>query len=150
MPTLPAEPSFAIFGRLRLKLTLIAVALLLACKRELIAPRPGELRFSREVVEFDSLFSTVLSPTQRLWVYNPQGFPVSVRSVRLERGSSSPFRFILDGQEGSLGSPYTLRPKDSMQVFLQLRDTTARDRVEEDRLLFETEPASKPYCSELR
>ena len=137
--TLRAEAFFTHFGWLRLKFGLIAVILLLACKRELIAPRPGELRFSQEVVEFDSLFSTVLSPTQRLWVYNPHSFPVRVLSVRLERGSSSPFRFILDGLEGPLNSPYTLRPKDSAQVFLQLRDTTARDRLEEDRLLFETE-----------
>lgn len=133
------------FRQLLLKLCFVgAIMLLLSdCKRELIAPRPGELRFSREVVEFDSLFSTVLSPTQRLWVYNPHSFPVSIRSVRLERGGSSPFRFVLDGQEGPILTAYTLRPKDSVQVFLQLRDTTLRDRVQEDRLLFETEAGTQ-------
>lgn len=65
--------------------------------------------------------------------------PRSVRSVRLALGSSSPFRFIFDGQEGPVITPYTLRPRDSVQVFLQLRDTTLRDRDQEDHLLFETE-----------
>ncbi|MEN3040018.1 MAG: choice-of-anchor Q domain-containing protein [Bacteroidia bacterium] len=116
------------------------VGLFLAdCRRELMAPRAGELRFSRDTVRFDSLFSTVLSPTQRLWIYNPHSHPVRLLRVRLEGGERSPYSFILDGQEGPLVTNYLIAARDSAQVFIRLRDTTFVDAERFDKLLFETE-----------
>ncbi|MCS7162773.1 MAG: hypothetical protein NZ958_05550 [Bacteroidia bacterium] len=117
----------------------IGLCLVWSCRREWLPPQAGELRFSRDTVVFDSLFSTLLSPTQRLWVYNPHPFPVVIRSIRLEKAERSPFRFIFDGQPGPLTQPYTLRPRDSAQVFLTLQDTTFVNDTRVDRLLWETE-----------
>ena len=117
----------------------LSAAILLSCKRELLNPRPGELRFSRDTVVFDTLFSTLLSPTQRLWVYNPHPYPVRILSVSLAGGLRSPFRFILNGQEGPIYTPFLLPAGDSMQAFLTLQDTTFRDSTREDYLVFQTE-----------
>ncbi|MCS7188266.1 MAG: choice-of-anchor Q domain-containing protein [Bacteroidia bacterium] len=120
-----------------------SAAILFACKREFLSPRAGALRFSRDTVTFDSLFSTVLSPTQRLWIYNPHNFPVVIRSVRLAGGERSPFSFIIDGREGGDYSTYTLAARDSAQLFIQLRDTTFIDETRIDRLLFETDEGTQ-------
>lgn len=114
-----------------------------ACRRELLSPQPGDLRFSRDTVVFDSLFSTVLSPTQRLWVFNPHPHPVQIRRIYLGLGERSPYAFIFDGQEGPISSPYLLGAKDSVQIFLRLRDTTFRDATREDLLFFETEAGTQ-------
>ncbi|MDW8415956.1 MAG: hypothetical protein RML92_00195 [Bacteroidia bacterium] len=110
-----------------------------SCRREILAPRPGELRFSRDTVRFDSLFSTLLSPTQRLWVYNPHPHPVRIKQIWLEKGEQSPYSFIFDGRVGPLRMDYILAAKDSAQVFIRLRDTTFSDAERYDRLLFDTE-----------
>lgn len=117
----------------------LSAAILLSCKRELLNPRPGALRFSRDTVVFDTLFSTLLSPTQRLWIYNPHPYPVRILSVTLAGGPRSPFRFILNGQEGPIYTPLFLPAGDSMQAFLTLQDTTFRDATREGYLVFQTE-----------
>ncbi|MCS6789452.1 MAG: hypothetical protein NZ580_00520 [Bacteroidia bacterium] len=117
--------------------TLLAF-LALSCRREFLPPRPGLLRFSRDTVRFDSLFSTLLSPTQRLWIYNPHSHPVILRAAYLEQGSQSPFSFILDGKPGPIYN-HELGSKDSLQVFFQLKDTTFIDATREDHLILETE-----------
>ncbi len=116
---------------------LSSLLLLWSCKRDLLAPRSGELVFSRDTVQFDSLFSTLLSPTQRLWVYNPHPYPVEIRRIYLEGGARSPFRFVFDGQEGPIHTPYILGARDSAQAFIQLRDTSFIDDTRSDRLIFE-------------
>lgn len=120
---------------------LILVGLLTgpACRREVLTPKPGLLRFSRDTVVFDSIFSTVLSPTQRLWVYNPHRYPVRVLRAFLAKGAQSPYAFVWDGQPGPLQAPYVLGAGDSAQVFLTLRDTSFVDAVREDVLVMQTE-----------
>ncbi|MCS7153689.1 MAG: hypothetical protein N2253_02625 [Bacteroidia bacterium] len=117
--------------------------LLWSCKRELLPPRSGKLRFSADTVRFDSLFSTILSPTQRLWVYNPHSYPIRIRRIWLEKGFQSPYHFIFDGREGPLGETYTLGAQDSAQVFIRLRDTTFSDAQRIDRLFFETDEGTQ-------
>ncbi|MCX8112143.1 MAG: hypothetical protein N3E49_02940 [Bacteroidia bacterium] len=123
----------------RFLIGLMKCMLLMSCQREILAPRPGLLRFSRDTVRFDSLFSTLLSPTQRLWVYNPHAHPVEIKAVYLERGSQSPFKFIFDGQPGPLQTKYRLAAGDSVQIFLTLRDTSFIDAHREDKLIFHLE-----------
>lgn len=122
-----------------LRIGLVGLLAGLACRREVLAPRPGLLRFSRDTVVFDTLFSTVLSPTQRLWVYNPHRYPVRVLHAFLLKGAQSVYTFVWDGQPGPLQAPYVLGAGDSAQVFLSLRDTGFVDAVREDVLVVQTE-----------
>jgi hypothetical protein len=88
-------------------------------------------------VRFDSLFSTVLSPTQRLWIYNPHAHPVRLARIFLEKGEQSPFSFIWNGLPGPILTNVELPGRDSVQVFLSLRDTVLYDQVREDELVLE-------------
>ncbi len=116
---------------------LIASSVVGSCKREWLPPGKGELRWWPDTVRFDSLFSTVLSPTQRLWIYNPQSYPVRINRIFLEKGGQSPFSFIWNGLSGPMLMNVELPARDSVQVFLSLRDTVPYDQTREDALVLE-------------
>ena len=115
----------------------LAASVIWGCRREWLPPRKGELRWYPDTVRFDSLFSTVLSPTQRLWIYNPQSYPVRINRIFLEKSSQSPFLFIWNGIPGPLLTNIELPAKDSIQVFLSLRDTVLYNQMREDALVVE-------------
>ena len=54
--------------------------------------RGAVLAFSTDTVRFDTVISTVGSSTRQLMVYNRNGDGLRIASVRLERGSGTPFR----------------------------------------------------------
>ncbi len=110
---------------------------LLACRREWLSPKSGPLSWQPDTVRFDSLFSTLLSPTQRLWVYNPHAYPVRLSRIYLEKGPQSPFMFIWNGRSGPLVTDVELPARDSVQVFLSLRDSAFYDQTREDMLVLE-------------
>ena len=115
----------------------VVMGLLLGCRREWLPPQKGELRWAPDTVRFDSLFSAVLSPTQRLWIYNPHAHPVRLARVFLEKGEQSPFSFIWNGLPGPILTNVELPGRDSVLVFLSLRDTVFYDQVREDELVLE-------------
>ncbi len=116
---------------------LVTGSVILSCRREWLPARKGELRWWPDTVRFDSLFSTVLSPTQRLWIYNPQSYPVRLNRIFLEKGSQSPFSFIWNGISGPTLTNVELPARDSVQVFLSLRDTVSYNQTREDALVLE-------------
>jgi hypothetical protein len=117
-------------------LVVVGIALL-ACRREWLPPKSGPLSWQPDTVRFDSLFSTLLSPTQRLWVYNPHAYPVRLSRIYLEKGPQSPFTFIWNGRSGPLVTDVELPARDSVQVFLSLRDSAFYDQTREDVLVLE-------------
>lgn len=119
------------------KSNFLLLLLVFACRKPLIAPKKGTLRFSRDTVAFDTLFSTLLSPTQRLWVYNPHPYPV--RITKLFLAENSPFRLIWDGIPGQIHTNYLLDPGDSALAFISFRDTVNAPTEITDVLIFETE-----------
>jgi hypothetical protein len=117
-------------------LVVVGIALF-ACRREWLPPKSGPLSWKPDTVRFDSLFSTLLSPTQRLWVYNPHAYPVRLSRIYLEKGPQSPFTFIWNGHSGPLVTDVELPARDSVQVFLSLRDSAFYDQTREDMLVLE-------------
>ncbi len=118
-------------------LPVAVVMALLACRREWLPPKGGSLNWQPDTVRFDSLFSTLLSPTQRLWVYNPHSYPVRLARIYLEKGPQSPFTFIWNGRLGPLLTDVELPARDSVQVFLSLRDSAFYDQTRQDALVLE-------------
>ncbi len=110
---------------------------LLACRREWLPPRGGSLNWQPDTIRFDSLFSTLLSPTQRLWVYNPHSYPIRLVRIYLEKGPQSPFTFIWNGRPGPVLTDIELPARDSVQVFLALQDSAFYDQAREDALVLE-------------
>lgn len=109
--------------------------------------RSAVLQFSRDKVEFDSVITTVPSSTQTLIVYNRGSKGLRIASVHLEKGSSSPFRVNVTGQDLSQTpdnyvTDFEVWRRDSiivrMEVTLPFTDTDVPHRVS-DNLVFTLE-----------
>jgi len=77
------------------------------------------LRFSSDTLRFDTVFTSRGSATRILKIFNPETAPVKV-SLSLENGSLSPFNFNADGEIGPDIDGLTIRPQDSIYVFVQV------------------------------
>lgn len=104
------------------------------CRRKpLDGLEEGPLSFSGDTVYFDTLFTTLESPSERLIVTNNTGHDVKITKVYLEKGSSSDFDLIFDGLPQNEITDYVLENGDSAVVFIDfvsdLKDEFARDRI---------------------
>ena len=79
----------------------------------------SELRFSRDTVYLDTVFTNISSATYTLKVYNKSDDPISIPSIYLENGATSNFRLNVDGRAGKSFDAVELLPKDSMYVFVE-------------------------------
>lgn len=87
--------------------------------------RGALLAFSTDTVQFDTVISTVGSSTRQLMVYNRNGEGVRIASVRLHRGSATPFRVNVDGsylepESGARAFDFEVRGGDSIRVFAEV------------------------------
>lgn len=79
----------------------------------------SELRFSRDTVYLDTVFTNISSATYTLKVYNKSDDPISIPSIYLENGATSNFRLNVDGRAGKSFDAVELLPQDSMYVFVE-------------------------------
>ncbi|MEX1191594.1 MAG: hypothetical protein WEA99_06435 [Brumimicrobium sp.] len=90
-----------------------------SCKKDLLMSNET-LEFSLDTVVFDTVFTTVGSSTHLFKVYNRSSQPVNVSNIYLEGGSSSPFRFNLDGLSGIQFSDVQIPGNDSLFAFVEV------------------------------
>jgi len=96
----------------------LSIFLLQCCENPEDNPRAfGELAFDQDSVVFDTLFTTVQSPTERLMIYNRASFSIKIASIEIEGGEQSVFKLIFDGKKGQLHQNYILAGKDSAYAF---------------------------------
>ncbi len=133
--------------RIRQFAALLPVILLLtfvsSChKDEKIDTSPDlRLSFSSDTVFFDTVFTTVGSATRVFMIYNPSQERVSISSIRLGRGSDSPFRINVDGISGTEISDLEIAGKDSAFVFVKVTidpNEFNSPLVQTDSILFST------------
>jgi hypothetical protein len=94
-----------------------------SCKRtsEKITTNPNaKLSFSQTVITFDTIFTSIGTITQRLWVYNKNSHALSISSIRLGKLSTSSYSFIINGQENYELSNYEIFGKDSLLVLIKV------------------------------
>ena len=102
------------------------------------------LGFSEDTVRFDTLISTIPSPTKTLYVFNNNSDGVRVSNIRLLKGSESFFRVNVDGEflaQGT-GNDYLIRKNDSIIVRIEVTtpESGSTDTVSySDELLFSLE-----------
>ena len=60
----------------------------------------GGLRFSKDTVYLDTVFTDIGSSTYTLKVYNRSDKNISIPSVRLGKGTTSKYRLMVDGMAG--------------------------------------------------
>ena len=102
------------------------------------------LSFSEDTVRFDTLISTIPSPTKTLYVFNNNADGLRVSNIRLQKGTESLFRVNVDGEylaNGS-GNDYLIRKNDSIIVRIEVTmpESGTTDTVSySDELLFSFE-----------
>jgi hypothetical protein len=100
----------------------VLVVVLSACKKtDIISDNPSlKLGFSNDSVIFDTVFTTLGSTTQQLMVYNTSGSRISISSIRLISGESSPYRINVDGESGYFFENIEIEGGDSLYIFVRV------------------------------
>lgn len=78
-----------------------------------------ELRFSRDTVYLDTIFTNIGSSTYTLKVYNTTNNDIKIPSLKLGNGENSNFRLMVDGVAGKVFNDVELLAKDSMYIFVE-------------------------------
>src|SRR5690606_27118123 len=60
----------------------------------------NELRFSKDTVYLDTIFTNIGSSTYTLKVYNKSSKDIKIPEIKLNRGEQSGYRLMVDGQPG--------------------------------------------------
>ncbi|HVD98161.1 MAG TPA: hypothetical protein VNB90_08135 [Cytophagaceae bacterium] len=94
-----------------------------SCKRngdKITTDPQAKLRFSTSEITFDTIFTSVGSVTQRLWVYNENKHAVMISTIELARLYTSSYKILIDGEEQVMVNNYELKGKDSMMVLVKV------------------------------
>ena len=133
-------------NRLLYILLLALTGLFLACSNyDSFSNNPSfRLEFSDDTVRFDTLVSTISSPTKTLYVFNKNSDGLRVSNIRLQKGSESLFRVNVDGEYLAYGSgyDYQIRKNDStiIRIEVTMPESGTTDTVTySDELLFSLE-----------
>ena len=116
--------------------TLLLIGLLVSCERPINPVEEGTLSFSADTVMFDSIFTTFLTPSERLIVSNNNGRAVNISRIYLEEGEESEFSMIVDGIESDDVSDIVIANADSMHMFINLK-SKLKDDYAEEYIIFE-------------
>ncbi len=85
----------------------------------------GTLRFSKDTVYLDTVFTNIGSSTYTLKVYNTTDSNILIPKIKLQQGQNSNYRLNVDGLTGDLplgGKEFSnveLLAKDSMYIFIE-------------------------------
>ncbi|WP_455170428.1 hypothetical protein [Aegicerativicinus sediminis] len=91
-----------------------------SCRDDLeFETRTGGLRFSRDTIYLDTVFSNIGSSTYNLKVYNSSNKDVVIPNISLARGQSSNYRLNVDGMAGKSFDNVELLAKDSLYIFVE-------------------------------
>ncbi len=113
----------------------IASLFLMSCIKSPFTSEKGPLRFSSDTLKFDSIFTTLPSPTEWLVVTNPTINNLKVAKISLESGAASEFELIIDGLKVQEMEEVILPPRDSIHIFAKMK-SQARDKFVEEYLVF--------------
>ncbi|MCW1148964.1 right-handed parallel beta-helix repeat-containing protein [Flavobacterium lacisediminis] len=100
----------------------------------------GGLRFSKDTVYLDTVFTNIGSSTYTLKVYNRSDKNISIPKVQLAKGETSKYRMMVDGIPGRVFDDVELLAKDSMFIFIEVTadvaDANPTDFLYTDQILF--------------
>jgi len=79
----------------------------------------GELRFSRDTVFLDTVFTNISSSTRTLKIYNKSNQNITIPTIKLGRGEQSFYRLNVDGIAGKSFENIDILSKDSIFIFVE-------------------------------
>lgn len=102
-----------------LTITIFFGLIFASCISDGITTSPSAfLTFSRDTVNFDTVFTDLGTPTARLLVFNKNKKGVEISSIRLKNENSC-FAINVDGQSGKVFHDVEIRGNDSIYVFIE-------------------------------
>ena len=119
------------------------VFLSVSCRKEIkYSDNPSkDISLSTDTIAFDTVFTSVGSSTRVLMIYNNNSENLKINSIRLERGSNSPYSINVDGESGTLFTDKEIYANDSLYVFVKVTinpNDNNNPFFVEDRLIFNT------------
>ncbi len=103
----------------------------------------GNLRFSKDTVFLDTIFTNIGSSTYNLKVYNTSDNDIHIPTIALGRGDNSNFRLLVDGIAGKSFQNIEIKANDSLFVFVETTvdildyTTTATEFLYKDSIVFD-------------
>lgn len=104
----------------------------------------GDLKFSRDTIYLDTVFTDIGSSTYTLKVYNNSKNDITIPTIQLGKGLNSKYRMTVDGMQGNQGKIFNnvnLLAKDSMYIFIEttanITDANPTDFLYTDQILFD-------------
>ena len=112
-----------------------------SCQKEHESDSNGkQLSFSTDVMAFDTIFTSIGSPTKNLRVYNTTNDRVVVSSIRLAGGENSSFRLNVNGEASNEVLNIEIPARDSIFIFVEAalnKNDNQQIMVAEDSILFQ-------------
>ena len=102
-------------------------------------PSSGNLKFSKDTVFLDTVFTNIGSATYNLKVYNKGNNDISIPEIKLENGNSSNYRLNVDGIPGKNFTNIEILAKDSIYIFVEttINVNNIINPLYTDRILFD-------------
>ena len=102
-------------------------------------PSSGNLKFSKDTVFLDTVFTNIGSATYNLKVYNKGNNDISIPEIKLENGNSSNYRLNVDGIPGKNFTNIEILAKDSIYIFVEttINVNNIVNPLYTDRILFD-------------
>ena len=104
----------------------------------------GDLKFSRDTIYLDTVFTNIGSSTYTLKVYNHSKNDITIPTIQLGKGLNSKYRMTVDGTQGNQGKIFNnvnLLAKDSLYIFVEttanIADANPTDFLYTDQILFD-------------
>jgi hypothetical protein len=104
----------------------------------------GDLKFSRDTIYLDTVFTNIGSSTYTLKVYNNSKNDITIPTIQLGKGLNSKYRMTVDGMLGNQGKIFNnvnLLAKDSLYIFIEttanIADASPKDFLYIDQILFD-------------
>lgn len=111
-----------------------------SCQKEHVSNSNGKLlAFSNDTVTFDTIFTSIGSPTKNLRVFNVTNDRLVVSSIRLAGGSNSEFRLNINGEASSEVFNLEIPARDSIFIFIEALLNNGANKqmmVAEDSIIF--------------
>jgi hypothetical protein len=104
----------------------------------------GNLKFSKDTIYLDTVFTNIGSSTYTLKVYNNSKEDITIPTIQFGKGASSKYRMTVDGikeNQAKVFKNITLLAKDSLYIFIEttvnVKDANTTDFLYTDQILFD-------------
>ena len=104
-------------------------------------PKSRQLSFSTDTVAFDTIFTSIGTPTKSLRVYNNSENQIVISSVRLSGGDNGGFRINVNGEAANEVFNVEVPAHDSIFIFVEAtlnKNGNKQLMVAEDSIIFRT------------